>query len=134
MKVTYIGQSDERRITGEELARAGFDQWSSEDDDLVWGPGQTIDVDDSVGEWLTEVMRDQFKNRSDTTRDLRSKEELYEAAQRLRIEGRSTMSKDELHEAVVAAEIAKEEAQASGDASDALDGSISAQQEAPEES
>ena len=104
MRVTYMGRDNERRITGADLVAAGIESANVEDDDLVWLPGQTLEVNDDVGRFLVEEMREQFKNRDETTRDLRSKEELYAVAQQYDIPGRSTMGVDELREAVLEAE------------------------------
>ena len=97
MKVTYTGIEDIRRITS-----ADFPDLDSFDD-LVWKPGETQEVPDTLGERLTELDR-RFENREGTTRDLRSKEELYELAQELEIKGRSSMSREELLEAITAQE------------------------------
>lgn len=110
MKVTYIGQSDVRIIGKNDLPDAGLEE------DLVWLTGQTIEVPDDVGEQITENMRNEFKNRSDTTRDLRSVDELLAVAQELKIKGRSKMDREQLLVAVTDAEIAAEEAVASGEA------------------
>jgi hypothetical protein len=118
--VTYTGLSDRRIITS-----ADFSDIEEEFDDLVWGPGETLDVPDTIAERITETMRNEFINRSDTTRDLRSKEELYELAQEYGIKGRSNMDREELLEAITTHEISLE-----GDAPDGLEGSPS---EKPEE-
>lgn len=115
MKVTYVGTSDIRKIRQSDLPDAGLDE------DLIWLKGQTIEVSDEVGELLTESMREDFKNRSDTTRDLRSVEELQEVAKEFKIKGRSSMDRDALLAAVTAKEIEQEEASLV-DAPDGLEG------------
>jgi len=102
MHVTYVGISDSRTIDAATLQAAGFE---SVEDDLVWTQGSTLELDDDLGEWLTERDRE-FKDRGATTQDLRSKDELLELARLYKIPGRSSMNRDDLLDAVAAHELA----------------------------
>lgn len=99
MRVTYIGHSHERIVSTDDLTKGGLDM-GEEVFSYVWSSGETLDVDDRVGEFLLEVHRDQFKSGDVINRDLRSRDELYHLAQELQIPGRTNMNKDELAEAV----------------------------------
>jgi len=114
MKVTYRGISDHRLVTADDARAMGVEVA----DDFVtldWSPGQTLDVDDALGAELVERDRNMV-NRSDTTRDLRSVEELLDAAKALEIKGRTKMNRDELLEAITEEELRREEETLLGDA------------------
>lgn len=114
MKVTYRGNSDHRLVSADDARAMGVEV----DDDFVtldWSPGQTLDIDDALGAELVERDRNMV-NRSDTTRDLRSVEELQEVAKELGIKGRTKMNRDELLEVIVEEELRREEETLAGDA------------------
>lgn len=110
-RVTYVGDSHLRIIEA--------NTFEDQPDDLVWEQGETITVPDAIAEEICETMRSQFRLTDETTKDMRSKAELYEVAQDLQLEGRSTMSLEELRDAVQAAEAG--ELEVSGDEGDDLD-------------
>lgn len=111
MLLTYLGIEDNRTITREDLVRLGLEVDLPGDFTYLWGPGATLEVPDDVGNALIEADR-RFKNRSDTTRDMRTVEELLERARELEIKGRSKMDRDQLLEAITALEIELEAASA----------------------
>lgn len=93
--------------------RAGADEWvakmtvlmenvehHAEEEEQEMFP----DVREELGEERLQQLGDELEARQQTARaELSSKQELYEKAQELDIEGRSSMTKDELAEAVTAA-------------------------------
>lgn len=121
MLLTYVGRSDQRTLTQTDIDQLmGADVYAVEGD-WVWTPNSTLEVPDAIGERILEADRE-FRNPADTTRDLRSKEELYARATELQIAGRSKMDREELLEAVSLAELEEEEPD-EGDDSSGDDGS-----------
>lgn len=93
MRLTFVGPANIRRFTN-----ADFPDHVAEGEDIEWTRGETREVSEEFGRWLTENKPKSFIT---PTESEMSRDELYSRAQELEIEGRSSMNKGELEQAVL---------------------------------
>jgi Rho termination factor, N-terminal domain len=115
VKVTYVGLSDQRVVQS-----ADFPDLEDDFADIIWGPGETRFVPDSVGEFLLRDRDFRAAETHETTPEEKeaqeaeeaeevdqekpleemTRDELYELASDMEIKGRSSMTREELIEAI----------------------------------